>query len=205
MYRILLMMVVFIQSESVQAQDSCSIWVREAHLYMDSGHYKTVILLTDKCLAENPAHAEACNLRGCATILQGAINHVSHNWEAVTYFNRAIAADSTHPYYLNNRGWAYQTLEEYTRAINDFRKAAKLDTGNVVLEGNILRQYFIRNKNKEALSLCNKLIARFPENGYAWYVRGQLKRDYLHHYAEGNKDVKKGEELGWQQGYNLMY
>jgi hypothetical protein len=37
------------------------------------------------------------------------------------------------------------------------------------------------------------------------YVRGQLKRDYLHKYPEGNKDIKKSEALGWKKGFDLMY
>jgi hypothetical protein len=45
----------------------------------------------------------------------------------------------------------------------------------------------------------------FPGDGYAYYVRGNLKRDYLHKYPEGNKDIKLGEQLGWRQGMHLMY
>jgi tetratricopeptide (TPR) repeat protein len=187
------------------AADSCTVWLIQAKQLMQAGEYQPAIRLIDQCLAISPANAAACNLRGCATILQAPINDEKNNTKAISYFNRAIQLDSSNCLYFNNRGWAWQNLDKYLLSLKDFEQCVQLDSNNVVFQGNVLRNYFIRNKNKEAYALCNKLITMFPEDGYAWYVRGQLKRDYLHKYPEGNKDVKKGEALGWHQGFNLMY
>lgn len=187
------------------AADSCTLRLQEAKQLMNHGEYNSAIALIDQCLAVYPGNAAACNLRGCATILRAPVNDEKNNQEAIVFFTKAIQFDSTSYFYLNNRGWAWQNLDKYALSMKDYQQAVKLDSNNVVLQGNVLRNLFIRNRNKEAYAFCNKLIAKFPEDGYAWYVRGELKRDYLHQYAEGNKDKKKGEALGWHQGFNLMF
>jgi Flp pilus assembly protein TadD len=189
----------------LKANDTCTVLITKARNLMHNDNYKMAILFLDSCLKNNPVNAEACNLRGCATIFQSSVNDEKNNKVAISFFSRALQYDSTNFFYLNNRGWAYQILDDYLKSHADFTKAVQLDSNNAELHGNVLRNLWLRKKNKEAYNYCNKLIEKFPANGYAWYVRGQLKRDYLHKYPEGNKDIKKSEELGWHQGFYLMY
>ena len=190
---------------TAKSNDSCVILTTKVRELMRNDDYKTAIILLDGCLKRDQTNAVALNLRGCATIFQSYINDEKNNKNAIVFFNKALQYDSTNYFYLNNRGWAYQNLNEYIKSWSDFGKAVQLDSNNVELQGNVLRNLWIRKKNKEALSYCDKLINKFPNDGYAWYVRGQLKRDYLHKYPEGNQDIKKGEQLGWKQGFSLMY
>jgi len=96
-------------------------------------------------------------------------------------------------------------MDHYKLAKKDFDKAVEIAPTKVQYQYNPLRLLFIQNKNKAALALCDKLIKQFPEDGYAYHVRGELKRDYLHKYLEGNKDKKLAKELGWYSGINLFY
>lgn len=79
-------------------------------------------------------------------------------------------------------------------------KALSLDTTDVLLYGDVLRSLWIRNKNREAYAYADKVIALFPNDGYAFYVRGNLKRDFLHKYPEGNIDIKRSEMLAGNRG-----
>lgn len=185
-----------------KAGDSCLI---RARLLMEAGEYRQAIVLLDNCLLTDSTNAAAYNLRGCATIFQAPVNDEKNNKTAILFFTRALHRDSTNYFYLNNRGWAWQNLDNLIRSYADFKAALRLDSSNVELHGNILRNLWLRNRNREAYNYCNKMIDQFPGDGYAWYVRGQLKRDYLHKYPEGNLDIKKSEELGWKQGFWLLY
>ncbi|HLG39198.1 MAG TPA: tetratricopeptide repeat protein [Chitinophagaceae bacterium] len=167
--------------------------------------YNKAIALLDSCIKINKSDANLYNMRGCATIYQDAINDEKNNKTAIQFFNKAIQTDSTDYRYYVNRGWAWQNLDKYANSLKDYKKALSLDTNNVELHGHVLRSLWIQNKNKEAYAYSNKIIRQFPNDGYAYYVRGQLKRDYLHKYPEGNKDIKIAEELRWERGFNLYY
>ena len=172
---------------------------------MDRNQFSSAIPLLDSCIKINNKNADVYNLRACATIYSSSVNDEKNNKTAIRFFTLAIGIDSTNNWYYNNRGWSYQMLDNYAPAMKDFRMAISLDTANVYYYGNVLRVLWLQKKNKEAYTYSEKIIALFPADGYAYYVRGQLKRDYLHKYPEGNKDIKKGEELGWQQGLRLFY
>lgn len=190
---------------SSKANDSCALLISTAKRIMQNADYKTAIMLLDSCLKMDQTNATAYNLRGCATIFQRYVNDEKNNKTAIIFFNKALRYDSTNYFYLNNRGWAYQSLDDNSKSYSNFKKAVQLDGNNVELQGNVLRNLWIRNKYKDAYAYSEQLIRKFPSYGYAWYVRGQLKRDYLHKYPEGNKDIKKGKELSWKQGFSLMY
>lgn len=179
--------------------------IREAGAYMNRGEYREAIPLLDSCIFLDTTKAEVLNWRACATIYQAPVNEPGNNREAIRFFNKAIALDPLNYGYYANRAFAWQNLNQLKQSYSDYKKALSLDTLNVELHGNVLRSLWIQNRNKEALAYSGEIINKFPEHGYAWYVQGQLKRDYLHQYAAGNKDIKKSEELGWEQGIRLYY
>lgn len=179
--------------------------LKKAKGHLARSEYVSAISLLDSCIKINGKDASIYNMRAIATIYSGPVNDEKNNKIAIRFFTQAIQLDSNNGRYYNNRGWCYQFVDNYTSSMRDFKKAMSLDTANVGYHGNILRVLWVQDKNKEAYAYADKTITRFPNDGYAYYVRGQLKRDYLHKYPEGNKDIKKSEELGWQQGIALHY
>ena len=191
---------------TAQINDSlCDQYLSKAKNYIGEDQYRKAIPFLDSCIGMNNKDAAVYNLRGCATIYQDVLNDTKNNQQAILFFNKAIAMDSTNYWYIANRAHAWQNLDKFKKSLSDYKKALSLDTTNVELHGDVLRSLWIQNRNKEAFAYCSKIIQQFPAHGYAWYVRGQLKRDYLHQYPEGNKDIKKSEELGWAQGLRLYY
>ena len=195
----------FITIESSANDSTCTVLFAQARERVLLYKYAEAIPLLDSCIKKAGGDAYVNNLRGCATVLQSSLNDDKNNLAAIGSYTKAIRSDSSNSWFYNNRGWSHQFLENYTAALKDFKKASSLDTTDVYLYGNVLRVLWLQKKNKEAYAYSEKLIKLFPTDGYAYYVRGQLKRDYLHKYPEGNKDIKKSEELGWQQGVRLYY
>jgi Flp pilus assembly protein TadD len=174
-------------------------------MLMGEGDYAAAINTLDGCLKIDPNNAVANNIKGCAYIRLTYINDEKNVRIAIACFNKAIKTEPGNFTFYNNRGWAYSNLDSNMKATADYAKALQLDSSNLALQTNVLRMLYVRNRNKEAYAYCDKLIRMFPDDGYAYYVRGNLKRDYLHKYPEGNKDIKLGEQLAWQQGMYLMY
>jgi tetratricopeptide (TPR) repeat protein len=173
--------------------------------HLSKGEYKKAIPVLDSCIKLNPSEARLYNLLGCATIYQDVLNHTKNNLAALRLFDKAINLDTTNYRFYTNRAFARQMLDNYAGSLADHKKALSFDTTNVELHANVLRLLWIQRKNKQAFDYANKMTQDFPLNGYAYHVRGQLKRDWLHKYLEGNKDIKKSEVLGWRQGLELYY
>ncbi len=190
---------------NAKANDSCIIYINEARRLMGESEYVKAILLIDKCILLDNKNAYVYNLKGCATVFKSSINDEINNKQALILFNKAIEIDSSKSEYYNNRGWANQNLDKLILSYLDYKKALSLDTNNLVSYSNILRNLWIRNKFKDAYTYSEILIKKFPNDGYAYHVRGNLKRDYLHKYKEGNIDLKISEKLRWNMGQFFIY
>lgn len=201
----LLIFFTFLFFTKAKANDSCIIYINEARQLMEQGDYKNVIVLIDKCILLDDKNAYVYNLKGCAVVFQSYINDEKNNKQAVMLFTKAILLNSSKSDYYNNRGWAYQNLDKLMLSYADYKKALSMDTTNMVSHHNILRNLWIRNKFKEAYAYAEKVIKKFPNNGYAYHVRGNLKRDYLHKYKEGNVDIAISEKLKWSIGEFFIY
>jgi tetratricopeptide (TPR) repeat protein len=162
-------------------------------------------VLIDKCILLDGKNAYTYNLKGCATVFKSFINDEKNNKQAAILFTKAILLDSLKSEYYNNRGWAYQNLDKLPQSYGDYKKALLLDTSNMNSHHNILRNLWIRNKFKDAYAYAEIVIKKFPNNGYAYHVRGNLKRDYLHKYKEGNMDIAISEKLKWSMGHFFIY
>ena len=156
-------------------------------------------------ISRYPNDADGYNTRGVCYIYQGSINDSLGLHLAINDFNQAIELNSKNPRYYHNRGWAYQMQDDYSVSLRSFERARQLDSNYILFQHNVLRVKLLSKRRQEALELSDSLIQRFPKDGYAYHIRGNLKRDYLHQYPEGNKDKAKGKELGWKGGMNLLY
>lgn len=166
---------------------------------LENNDYEDAIRFIDSAIELKPEHAPLYNAMGYCFMFKTTINDPNNCRTASRYFTKAIDLDSMEAKYFCNRGWAYQMTDDYTLALKDFEKAAYLHAPNVELQGNILRMKLLMKDNAAALELSDSIIARFPKDGYAYHVRGNLKRDYLKKYIDGNKDLKIAEELGWSR------
>ncbi len=192
-------------NEKPSAQQIKQTLFNEITAKVKNRNYDQAIVRLDKFITKYPDESDAYNTRGACYMCQGPINDSEGLRLGIKDFNEAIKINNKNPKYYNNRGWAYQFQDKYPEALSSFETARKLDSTNVGFHGNILRVKFITNQNKEALKLCDSIIQKFPNDGYAYHVRGDLKRDYLHKYLEGNKDKEKAKEIGWNQGVNLLF
>ncbi len=177
----------------------------KAREQLHQSEYRKAILSLDSCIRLDSTRALLYNWRACATQYQGPVNEKKNCLEAIRFYTKAIALDSLQFGYYANRAFAWQNLDKGKQALADYRKALSLDTSNVQLYGHVLRSLWIQRRNKEALAYASLVFLKFPEHGYAYYVWGQLKRDYLHQYADGNQDIKRSELLGWEHGIPVYY
>ena len=159
----------------------------------------------EKQLRDDSNNARLYNLKALNIIHSGPINDLKNDKAALTFMNKAISINPNEAGFYANRGWVYQFMNNYKMAKKDFDEAAHLEPNNIKFRGHQLRILWIMKRKKEALSMATNLIKEFPNNGYAYHVRGHLKRDYLHKYIEGNKDLKKAKELGWASGIHFVY
>ena len=134
--------------------------------------------LVNRTLKKHPKQADFLNLKAMVILSQGAINDKKNDSIAITFLDQAIEVDSNRAAFYNNRGWLYQLLGKYDRAIKDFSKAAKLNPRNIRYRHNPIRILFIQKNVPEVLKLCNNAIFDFPEDGYAYFVRGSVLREY---------------------------
>ena len=164
--------------------------------------FSSAITFLYSCISISPDSALFHNYKGYCYHYKGFVNDSKNNKIAIINFNRAIELDNSKAKYYHNRGICLNILEFDSDATRDFETAANLDSISVDYDHNKLRMKWLSNR-KNALIYADSLINRFPYDGYAYYVRGQLKRDYLHKYIEGNEDIELSRKLGWNQGLNL--
>ncbi len=147
------------------------------------------------------------NTRACTYIHSASINDKENNLIAQMDFDSAIKYASTQSlgFYHYNRGHSYLMLGNEKKSLEEAKKAVALKPNNAQLEGTVLKLLYIMDSFPVALVMCDSLIAKYPKNGYPYYIRGQIKRDYLHTYIEGNKDKAKARELGMAQGLYFYY
>lgn len=185
--------------------DSCFEKYKTARNLLSNGMNAEAIYTLEASIKNGCTQSAIYNLIGCSFMTLTFVNDDTNNLKAIRHFDVAIKQDSSNPAFYNNRGWALQNLNKYKLALSDFKKAAFLDSMDVNYQGNVLRVLWILNKYKEAYSFAEELIKKFPEDGYAYHVRGNLKRDYLKKYPEGNLDIKKSELLKWRGGIYRRY
>ena len=197
--------IIFLFAKKASANDStCVSIINGAKKLCQENKYKAAIILIDSSMNLCDNKIELYNLRACVSIHSSYVNDEVTAKYAIADFTKAIALNDKNFMLYSNRGSAYSNIDDFTNALKDYKMALNLDSSKVENYGNVLRMLWVKNRFKEAYAFSEKIIAKFPNNGYAYHVRGNLKRDYLHKYPEGNIDIKKSEILFWKQGM-LLY
>ncbi len=192
-----------IDQEELAKQKEFSTSLNEVKKLLKNREYDQALHALETCINLYPERDDLYNYKGYIIINSGPINNEENNIEAIKAFSKAIQLYPL-PKYYNNRGWSYQMLEKYPESIADFDKAVEINPSDVILNHNVLRLKYITKKYKVAMDLCDEHILKFPDDGYAYHVRGKLKRNYLKKYIEGNKDIKISKEKDWFKGPRIM-
>ena len=167
--------------------------------------YPKCIIYLDSLIALEPDFDLLYNLRACCFIYQGSINDAFNDSVAIANWDKAIALNNKVAFYYYNRAYIKLIQDDYAEAEYDYTMAYMLEPEDKRYHHGLLKVKMIQDKNKEAMELANEIIEKYPDDGYAYYIRGNLKRDYLKQYKEGNVDVKRGKELGWNGGFGLIF
>ena len=124
---------------------------------------------------------------------------------AIALLDQAISSDPIRAAFYNNRGWVHQLQANYDLAKKDFDAAVRFDSTNVRYWHNPIRILLIQKNVPKGLELCNNAILKFPEDGYAYFVRSSLLREFVKNEKLANSDLKKAHELGWAKGFYFVY
>ena len=97
-------------------------------IFHDCTAYEISIVFLDKAIQLSnylPINknrlVQAYELRGNSKIRMG------NYWESISDFSKAIKIDPNYSFLYFWRGFAYESLEEYSKAVNDLRTAQQLD------------------------------------------------------------------------------
>lgn len=191
-------------SQNVDSTSKKNSYAKKIENALFAKDYKTAIVYLDSLIALEPSYDLLYNIRGYCHVYSGHINDKYNDSCAIVDFSAAISLNSTEAYYYHNRADIYVIQNEYELAELDFKQALERSPDNLKYLKSYLKVKMLSNQNEIAMQLADELIAKYPEDGYAYYIRGNLKRDYLHKYVEGNVDVKKGQDLGWNGGFGLI-
>jgi tetratricopeptide (TPR) repeat protein len=172
---------------------------------LNAKEYTKCIAYLDSLINLEPAFDLLYNLRACCYIYKGSINDAYNDSIAISNWDQAIELNSKEAMYYYNRGYIQLIQDNYEEAERDYTMAYMLEPDDKRYHHGYLKIKMIRNKNEEALEIADEVIAKYPKDGYAYYIRGNLKRDYLKRYKEGNVDIAKGKELGWNGGFGLLF
>lgn len=95
---------------------------------------------------------------------------------AVAEASQLIAASPRNEAALKVRGHAYEAMEDYTHAEQDFRAALALDPGDLWSLGQLgeMFVYWTRDWNK-GWDIADQLIKTHPENPYGWRLRATIQ------------------------------
>ncbi len=167
--------------------------------------YEEALHLVNKTLKKYKKHPDFLNLKAMVILSKGAINDKTNDSIAISLLDQAIAIAPKRAAFYNNRGWLYQLLGKYDKAKKDFEHAVALESNNLLYRQNPIRILFIQKKVPQVLKLCNQAILDFPKDGYAYFVRGNVLREYVKKEKLGNQDLKKAHELGWKKGFHFEY
>ncbi|PSO50920.1 MAG: hypothetical protein BRC33_02050 [Cyanobacteria bacterium SW_9_44_58] len=111
----------------------------------------------------------------------------------------AIKEDPNDPERYLQRGLAYNHLQKYDKAIDDFTHVIELDPNNVDAYNFRGTMYFRLGQYDKALADYNKAIKIDPEYALLYFNRGYVKAE-LGNIESAIADFEKGASLAKEQG-----
>jgi len=121
------------------------------------------------------------------------------NPEVMKIINEAIQNNPDDPQPYLQRGLAYNHLEEYDKALNDFNQVLALDPDNVDAYNFRGTMHYRLEHYKQALADYNRAMEIDPNYALLYFNRGYVKVE-LGEIASAIADFKKGANLSQEQG-----
>lgn len=205
------------QPKSVVAWNNLgSVYNRESQAYKDSLNYpkyeeykNMAIDCFDTAIERKPDYTSAFYNRGFSKRDLGVHkNDTTLILDAIKDFNNAVASDLTFILAYQERGAAYDWLQDYQRAINDYNTALNYQPNNVEI---IVNRGITKGKMGDydaAIEDFNFVISRKPEFASAYSNRGlafAFKKDYDAAIADYTKALSLEEEGNTYFNRGLAY
>jgi len=130
------------------------------------------------------------------------IAHV--NPEVMKIINEAIQNNPDDPNPYLQRGLAYNHLEEYDKALNDFNQVLELDPDNVDAYNFRGTMHYRLEHYQEALADYNRAMEIDPDYALLYFNRGYVKVE-LGEIESAIADFEKGAKLSQEQGDFNIY
>jgi TPR repeat protein len=140
----------------------------------------------DTCKGNNLEPAIAACARLIASGITGkdlGMAHFYQGWnhnekkqyrEAVAHYDKAIELGANPATAHNNRGIAYQALDNLDAALRDYDEAVRIDTSYALGYENRAYAYFIRNRLDDAMADANSAIRLNAKRARAYWVRARV-------------------------------
>ena len=121
------------------------------------------------------------------------------NPEVMRMINEAIEQNPNDPQPYLQRGLAYNHLEEYQKALNDFNRVLELDADNVDAYNFRGTMYFRVGDYERALADYNQAMNINPDYALLYFNRGYVRIE-LGKIQGAIEDFQKGANLAKKQG-----
>lgn|GEM_PF-3467589 len=114
--------------------------------------------------------------------------------KTIEEMTRAIGEDPTDAGAYDQRGFAYNQLEQYNLAVKDLNQAIKLDPTLATAFANRGHAYYKLGRYDQALKDCNEAIRLNPNLAQAYIYRGNVYSK-LEQFQKSLQDINKGMAL----------
>jgi tetratricopeptide (TPR) repeat protein len=136
-----------------------------------SGELQRAVDSYRQALTFAPDHPDALNLLGTALLQSGAAE------EALAFLERAAAIDRNNARLLANLGQARIALRLYEAAYDAFRKAARIEPGELHFQLGAARALALQGKLSDAENILQRQAKRNPRSAAVWLNLGHVMRD----------------------------
>lgn len=145
-------------------------------------------------MSPSVAIIEGESLNRKKTVLMAHVNP-----EVMRIINEAIEQNPNDPQPYLQRGLAYNHLEEYQKALNDFNRVLELDSDNVDAYNFRGTMYFRVGDYEQALADYDQAMKIDPDYALLYFNRGYVRIE-LGEIERAIEDFQKGANLAKKQG-----
>ncbi|WP_158554686.1 tetratricopeptide repeat protein [Methylovirgula sp. 4M-Z18] len=176
--------------------DSYEAYSGRGNGYLAEGKYDQAVADLKKAVALNPDAAPVLKLNLFAAYTGRGTDRMAHGQpqSAVDDFTQAITLDPQSATAFNNRGDAYNMMEEYGQAIQDLTKSIELDRNYAVAYLNRGVSYIKMHQPDQAIKDLTRAIALDGERPLAYLMRGEAYID-IPNKAAALDDFRRGLAL----------
>ena len=112
------------------------------------------------------------------------LNYLAYSWieqnfnldQAKKFILKAVGIRPNDPYFIDSLGWAYYSLKEYGKAVEELEKAIKLKPTDPIINDHLGDAYLKINRDLEALYQWKKAIQFKPENDLEKKIKKKIKK-----------------------------